>query len=80
MRYVKKSWRNLAVALFVLPIKLPVLFAIYLLHLLGEAADEAFGWVVDHTPGLEEDVEREMAQRRIERDEWIARITQKDKT
>jgi hypothetical protein len=79
MRYVKKSWRNLAVTLFVLPIKVPVLFALYLLHLLGEAADEAFGWVVGNTPGLEEDKEREMAQRRIERDEWIARITQKDK-
>lgn len=80
MRYVKKSWRNLAITIFVLPVRLPVLFALYLLHLLGEAADEAFGWVLDNTPGLEEDKEREMAQRMIERKEMIARFTGKDTT
>jgi hypothetical protein len=53
MRYPKKTWRNLAVLIFVLPVRVAVLLPLLALAAIGEFAASAAEVCCDWIPGLD---------------------------
>ena len=52
---IKRTWKNLAIALFILPIRIPLMLVPWAVSRVGEAAESFGRWVDTMLPGLEVD-------------------------
>lgn len=74
---IKKTWKNLAVLVFILPVRIPVVLIIWTIMKAGALA-EAFGnWASDRLPGLDVDWAAEHAARAAKQKSDLLKLTQR---
>lgn len=73
---IKKTWRNLAILLLVLPLRVPCILVLNLLTMIGNAADATCDWLRQVLPGLEADWKAEQDAKEAKLKSELFRVTQ----
>lgn len=81
--HIERSWRNVFIGMFVLPVRVPLLMLLYfaarLANELANGADVLFRLVHDKVPGLARDEASLAAERQEQLSELIDRLTQRNR-